>query len=111
MLGKLAGQDEPDSRLDLAGRDRGLLVVTSKARCLGSNLLEDVVNERVHNRHSLGADSGVGVDLLEHLVDVDLVGLSLGFLLLLAIDILLCHLLYGVLVAFGSHFDGVRVRK
>ena len=49
-------------------------------------LVEDVVDERVHDPHGLGADAGVGVDLLEHLVDVDLVGLSLCDLLLLAVD-------------------------
>ena len=36
------------------------------------------VDERVHDGHGLGGDTGVGVHLLEHLVDVDLVGLSLG---------------------------------
>ena len=31
----------------------------------------------LHDGHGLGRDTGVGVHLLEHLVDVDLVGLSL----------------------------------
>ena len=37
----------------------------------GSDTLKDVVDERVHDGHSLGADTSVGVDLLEDLVDVD----------------------------------------
>jgi hypothetical protein len=35
------------------------------------------VDERVHDGHRLGGDTGIGVHLLEHLVDVDLVGLGL----------------------------------
>ena len=34
------------------------------------DLLEDVVDERVHDGHRLGGDTGVRVHLLEHLVDV-----------------------------------------
>ena len=33
--------------------------------------LEDVVDERVHDAHGLARDASVGVDLLQHLVDVD----------------------------------------
>ena len=78
MLGKLPGEDEAHSRLDLPGGDGGLLVVARQASGLGSDLLEDVVDEGVHDGHRLGGDPGLGVDLLEHLVDVDLVGLGLG---------------------------------
>merc|ERR1711949_144615 len=57
VLGELTGEEEPDSGLDFAG---------------------------VHDGHGLGGDSGVGVDLLQHLVDVDSVGLlPLSLLLLL----------------------------
>ena len=37
----------------------------------GSNAFEDVVNERVHDAHCLGADASIGMDLLQDLVDVD----------------------------------------
>ena len=37
--------------------------------------LEDVVDKRVHNAHGLGGDARVGMHLLEHLIDVDSVGL------------------------------------
>ena len=38
---------------------------------LGGNPLKDVVDEGVHDGHGLGRDAGVGVDLLQDLVDVD----------------------------------------
>ncbi|KAF4527836.1 hypothetical protein B566_EDAN014637 [Ephemera danica] len=41
----------------------------------GGDTLEDVVDESVHDAHGLAGDSGVGVDLLQHLVDVDSVAL------------------------------------
>ena len=80
MLGELTGEDEAHSGLDLPGGDGGLLVVAGELGSLGGDLLEDVVDEGVHDGHGLGGDAGVGVDLLENLVDVDLVGLGLGLL-------------------------------
>ena len=84
MLGQLSGQEEPDSSLDLPGGDGRPLVVVSKLASLGSDPLEEVVDERVHDAHGLGGDTGVGVHLLEDLVDVDGIGLlPLSFPLLL----------------------------
>ena len=80
MLGELTGEDEAHGGLDLPGGDGGLLVVAGELGSLGGDLLEDVVDEGVHDGHGLGGDAGVGVDLLENLVDVDLVGLGLGLL-------------------------------
>ena len=64
--------DEAHGGLDLAGRHSGLLVVASELGSLGSDLLEHVVDDGVHDGHGIGGDAGVGVHLLEHLVDVDL---------------------------------------
>jgi hypothetical protein len=75
VLGELAGEDEADGGLDLAGGDGGLLVVARELGGLGGELLEDVVDEGVHDGHGLGGDADVGVHLLQHLEDVDLVGL------------------------------------
>ena len=75
MLGQLSRQEEPDSRLDLPRGDGGPLVVMGKAGSLSRNSFEDVIHERVHDAHGLGANSGVRVDLFQHLVDVDGVGL------------------------------------
>ena len=63
VLGQLARQDQAHGRLDLAAGHRGLLVVARQLRGLGGNLLEDVVDEGVQDRHGLGADAGVRVHL------------------------------------------------
>ena len=94
MLGELTRKHETNSRLDLAGRERGLLVVFSKVTGLAGDALEDVVDERVHDGHSLLADAGVGVDLLEDLVDVGGVGFD--------------ALLAALLLAVGGGLDGLR---
>ena len=65
VLGELAGEDEADGGLDLAGRDRRLFRVGRELRGLGGDALEDVVDERVEDRHRLVRDACVGVDLLE----------------------------------------------
>ena len=90
VLGQLAGEDQAHSGLDLAGGDSGLLGIASELSGLGGDLVKHVVDEGVEDAHGLGGDAGVGVDLLEDLVQVDLVGLGLGGLaLLLAIGALL----------------------
>ena len=63
VLGKLSREDETDGRLDFARRDRGALVVVRQTRSLSGDALEDVVDERVHDRHRLARDARVGVDL------------------------------------------------
>ena len=66
----------------------------------GSDTLKDVVDERVHDAHGLGGDTGVGVHLLEDLVDVD----GIGFLPLLVL-LLLVSLGDGLgSLALGSSF-------
>jgi hypothetical protein len=86
VLGQLTGEDEADRSLDLSGRDGGLLVVSSQLASLSGDALEDIVDEGVEDRHGTVGDTGVGVDLLQDLVDVRRVSLlaSLGALLLLA---------------------------
>ena len=116
VLGKLSGEHEADGGLDLPGGKGGLLVVLGELSGLSGDALEDVVDEGVHDGHSLLGDSGVGVDLLEDLVDVGAV----------ALDTLLGFLSSGLLGGLGGflagglgHFDkclrrgreGERVRK
>ena len=74
VLGQFTGQQKPDGGLDLPGGDGGPLVVVGQTGSLGSDTFEDVVDEGVHDAHGLGGDTGIGVDLLQHLVDVDGVG-------------------------------------
>ncbi len=74
VSGQLVGQQETNSGLDLPRRDGGPLVVVSETAGLSGDALEDVVHERVHDAHGLGGDAGVGMHLLQHLVEVDRVG-------------------------------------
>ena len=71
MLGELTGEEEADGGLDLAGGESVLLVVSDEAGALGSDLLEDIVDERVHDAHGSLGDSSFWVHLLENSVDVD----------------------------------------
>ena len=80
MFGQFTGKKEPDGSLDLPGGDGGPLVVVGQFGSLGGDTLKEIIDEGVHDAHGLGGDTGVGVDLLQHLVDVDGVGLlTLGF--------------------------------
>lgn len=84
MLGQLAGKDETNAGLDLSRGDGRLLRVgrelytTRTRQCatlcliwqtrtgsLSSDALEDVVDERVENGHSLVRDTRVRVNLLK----------------------------------------------
>ena len=83
VFGQFSGEEEPDSSLDLPGSDGGPLVVVGQFGSLGSDTLEEIVDERVHDAHGLGGDTGIGVHLLQHLVDVDGIRfLTLGLALL-----------------------------
>ena len=85
VLGQFTGQEETDGGLNLPGGDGAALVVVSETAGLGRDALEDVVHERVHDRHGFGADTGVGVHLFQHFVDVDAVAfLSSALSLLVA---------------------------
>ena len=70
VLGKLAREHQAHRGLDLAGREGSLLGVGGQLSGLASEALEDVVDERVHDRHALLGDASVRVHLLKHLVDV-----------------------------------------
>merc|ERR1719436_2082983 len=81
VLGELTGEEEADGSLDLAGGEGVLLVVADETGRLGGDLLEDIVDERVHDAHGSLGDAGLWVHLLENSVDVDREGfgsLSLG---------------------------------
>ena len=71
VLGQLTGEEETDGGLNLPAGDGRATVVVGQTRGLGGDALEDVVHERVHDGHGLAGDTSVGVDLLQHLVDVD----------------------------------------
>ena len=75
VLSQLSGEEEPHRGLDLPRGDGGPLVVVSQTGSLSGDPGEDVVDKGVHDAHGLGGDTGVGVHLLQDLVDVDGVGL------------------------------------
>jgi len=109
VLGQLSGEKKTDGRLDFAARDGRALVVVGQTRRLTGDALEDVVDERVHDGHGLGGDASVGVDLLQHFVNVDGIALlPLPLLLLVALgDVLgsLTGLLGCFTTNFRRHFD------
>ena len=76
VLGELSGQEQADRGLDLSGGESGLLAVARQTRRLKSKALEYVVDEGVKDGHASLADTSVGVDLLENLVDVGRVRLN-----------------------------------
>ena len=109
VLGEFPGKEETNGGLDFAGGDGRPLIVVGEAARFGGDPLEEVVDERVHDRHGLGADAGVGVDLLENLVDVDgvrFLPLGLASLLVTLDDGLggLLDLLGDFSRSFGRHF-------
>ena len=71
MLGELSWEDELDSRLDLLGGEGVLLVVSDELGGLGGDLLEDIVDEGVHDGHGSLGDTSLWVNLLQDSVDVD----------------------------------------
>ena len=85
MLGQLTGEKETHGGLDFTRGDGAPLVVVGQTASLGGDALKDIVNERIHDGHGLGGDTGVWVHLLQHLVDVDAVAfLPLALSLLVA---------------------------
>ena len=103
VLSQLTGEEETDSGLDLPTGDGGALVVVGQSGSLGSDSLEDIVDEAVHDGHGLAADASIRVHLLQHLVDVDGVAF-LPFPLALLVAGANSLGLAGLLGAFGAHF-------
>jgi hypothetical protein len=83
VLGEFTGQQETDGRLNFSARDGRATVIVRQTRGFGGDTFEDIVDEAVHDRHGLAADSGVRMDLLEHLVNVNSVALASSALLFL----------------------------
>ena len=71
MFGQFTWKEKSDSGLDFTRADGASLVVMGQSGSFGGDSFEDVVDERVHDGHGFGGDSGVWVDLLQDFVDVD----------------------------------------
>jgi len=76
VSGELSGEDELDGRLDFPRGEGSPLVEPDELGALSGDPVEGVVDEGVHDVHGLLGDADVGVDLLQHLVDVDREGLD-----------------------------------
>ncbi|ODM87533.1 hypothetical protein Ocin01_19146 [Orchesella cincta] len=105
VFGQLSGKKETHCSLDFPRGDGGPLVVVGKTGSLRSNTLENVVDKGVHDGHGFGGDSSVGVNLLQHLVDVDSVGFLPLVLPLLSIS--LGNVLLGFSCLLGSLSTGL----
>ena len=77
MVSEVSWEDELDGSLDVRGRKGDLLLVSGELGGLNSDSLEDVVDEGVHDSHTLLGDSDVSVDVLENSVDVNRVRIEL----------------------------------
>ena len=104
VLGQFTGQEKTDSGLDFSAGNGGPLVVVSQAGGLGSDSLKDVIDERVHDAHSLAGNTGVGVHLLQDFVDVDGIGFPPPPALFLVPSSLGLGLCNGFLSSFRSDF-------
>lgn len=70
VLSEFSGEDKTDSSLDFFGGDGGTLVVSSELGSFTSNTFEDIIDERVHDTHSLLGDVNIRVALTEDLENV-----------------------------------------
>jgi hypothetical protein len=78
VLGQLTGQQQTHGSLNFSASDRRTFVVVCQTGSFSGDTFEDVVHETVHYAHSLTRDTGVGMDLFQHLVDVDGIALLDG---------------------------------
>ena len=110
VLGQFTGQQQTNGGLDLSARDGGATVVVSQTGSFGGDAFEDVVDKAVHDGHGLARDTGVGVDLFQHFVDVDAVRLPPPALLLLVTSTGGFRLGNGLLGTFRAHLGRHFVR-
>ena len=103
MLSELTWEEESDGSLDLSGGESVLSVVSHKSGGLGGNLLEDVMDEGVHDGHGSLGDSGLGVNLLQDSVDVH--GEGLGSLSSSSGSLSSNSFSWGVSSGFSDHFN------
>lgn len=90
-----------------------MIVVVCQAEGLTSNALEDVTKERINDVHGLGRNTSIGMDLLQHLIDVDEITLFVASLMLppLLFLLLLLGFLYSFLEVLHEDGDGSALRN
>ena len=70
VLGEFTGQEELDGSLNFTRGQGSSLVISDELRGFQSDSFEDIVDEGVHDVHGLLGDTGIGMDLLQNLVDI-----------------------------------------
>jgi hypothetical protein len=70
VLGKFTGKHQTNSGLDFTTGKSCLFVVGGELSSFSGNAIKDILDERVHDAHALFADTGIGMDLFEDLVNV-----------------------------------------
>jgi hypothetical protein len=70
MFGQFTGKHKSYGGLNFPRRQRGLFVVGGKLPCLAGDPIEDIVDEGIHNGHSLFGNPRVGMDLFQNFVNV-----------------------------------------
>ena len=71
VFSQFTGEEQSNGGLDFPGGDGGPLIVVSKAGSFSSDTFENVIDKAVHDGHSFAGDTSIGVNLFQHLVDVD----------------------------------------
>ena len=71
MSSEFSGEEELDGGLNLTWAESSSLVESHKFGWFKSDSVEGIIDEWVHDVHRLSGDSDLGVDLLEHFVDVE----------------------------------------
>lgn len=90
--------------MDFPAGDGGSLVVVRESGSFGGDAFEDIVDEAIHDAHSLTGDTGIGMYLFQDFVDIDCVALLPPPLLLL---ITLGDVLLGFSCLLGSFTAGL----
>jgi len=111
VLSELTGKEEPYGSLNFPRGNGGPLVVEGETGSFDSDTFKNVVDERVHDAHGFARNTGIGVNLLEDLVNVDSVRFAplLPLFLISFGDRLLgfARLLGSFAGRFWSHFTAV----
>lgn len=107
VLGQFTGQEKAHRSLNFPARYRRPLVVVGETRSFGSDSFKNIINKTVHDTHGLTGNSGIGMYLFKHFVNVNRVTfLPPALLLFVSLgDVLLglSGLLGGFTTSLGRH--------
>lgn len=67
---KHTGKQQSNGRLNFARRQRRLFVVTNETTRFGRDTFENIVHERIHNRHCSTRNAGIRMHLTQYFVNI-----------------------------------------